>query len=400
LRLYRNLIDPTVKALQEIFEQGNLADRVVQPLLKSNRKWGSKDRRFIASNVYDVVRWYRLYYETLGETPKSTVGWWRLLGTKWIIEGHELPKWEEFAPLDPALILQKYEAAKAVRKVKHAIPDWMDDLGSAALGDDWEAFLTASNEPAEVVLRVNLLKTSLERLQTSLVEQGIETRTTDLKDALIVNKRAKVTHTKAFKSGWFELQDASSQLVASYLDVKPDTTVIDACAGAGGKSLHLATLMENKGKLIALDIYQNKLKELERRARRAGVSVIEAKLIRNEKMIERHKEKADYLLMDVPCSGLGTLRRNPNIKWHLTPKFIEQIKATQQSILQSYTSMVKPGGLAVYATCSVLPEENELQIEAFLESEAGQNFKLVKSQSVLPQLSGFDGFYMALLQKD
>jgi 16S rRNA (cytosine967-C5)-methyltransferase len=217
--------------------------------------------------------------------------------------------------------------------------------------------------------------------------------------ALKLKERANVFVTEAFKDGWFEVQDASSQLVADYLDVKSGMKVVDVCAGAGGKTLHLASLMENKGQLIAMDIYESKLKKLKIRARRNGVHNIEMKVIDSTKPIKKLHDKADRLLIDAPCSGLGVLRRNPDAKWKLQPEFIENIKKIQSEILEQYSKMVKPGGKMVYATCSVLPSENQKQVDKFLKSEAGEEFVFVKDKKILAYKSGFDGFYMALLER-
>ena len=176
--------------------------------------------------------------------------------------------------------------------------------------------------------------------------------------------------------------------------------VVDTCAGAGGKALHLASLMENKGQIIALDIYENKLHELKRRAKRDGAFNIETRAIESTKVIKKLYDKADRVLIDAPCSGLGVLKRNPDAKWKLQPEFIDKIKVTQQEILQQYSRIVKPGGQLVYATCSILPSENKKQVDIFLTSESGKEFTFVKDKKVSAHKSGFDGFYMALLQKN
>lgn len=175
--------------------------------------------------------------------------------------------------------------------------------------------------------------------------------------------------------------------------------VVDCCAGAGGKTLHLAALMQNKGQLIALDIFQNKLNELKRRAKRAGAFNIEPRLIDSTKVIKKLHDKADRVLIDAPCSGLGVLRRNPDAKWKLKPEFLAEIQKTQADILDRYSKILKPGGKMVYATCSILPSENQKQIAAFLRREAGQEFSLVKEKTILPSQSGYDGFYMAMLER-
>ncbi len=189
-------------------------------------------------------------------------------------------------------------------------------------------------------------------------------------------------------------------MVADFMNVEPGMRVVDACAGAGGKTLHIASLMENKGQIIALDIYGSKLNELKRRAKRNGAFNIETRAIETTKVIKKLYDKADRVLIDAPCSGLGVLRRNPDAKWKLQPEFIEDIKKTQQEILQQYSRMVKPGGHLVYATCSVLPSENQKQVEMFLSSEFGKEFTFVTDKKVLSHKSGFDGFYMASLKKN
>jgi 16S rRNA (cytosine967-C5)-methyltransferase len=157
--------------------------------------------------------------------------------------------------------------------------------------------------------------------------------------------------------------------------------------------------MENKGQIIAMDIYDNKLKELKRRAKRNGAHNIEPRHIDSTKVIKKLYDKADRVLIDAPCSGLGILRRNPDAKWKLQPEFLENIKKTQQEILQQYSRMVKPAGQMVYATCSILPSENKKQVETFLTSEMGKDFTFVKDKSILSHKTGYDGFYMALLEK-
>jgi 16S rRNA (cytosine967-C5)-methyltransferase len=217
--------------------------------------------------------------------------------------------------------------------------------------------------------------------------------------ALRLPERANVFVTEAFKKGLFEVQDANSQLVAALLDVRPGMRVVDTCAGAGGKSLHLAALMGNKGQIIALDVYGSKLKELKRRARRNGAHNIEPREIDSTKVFKKLYGSADRVLIDAPCTGLGVLRRNPDTKWKLRPEFLGKITKTQQEILGNYSKMVKPGGKMVYATCSILPQENSDQVQSFLGSGEGSDFSLETEKKIYASKSGFDGFYMALLGK-
>ena len=171
------------------------------------------------------------------------------------------------------------------------------------------------------------------------------------------------------------MQDLGSQKIGPFLKIEPGQRVIDACAGAGGKSLHLACLMKNKGKIIALDIYDRKLDELRTRAKRNGVDIIETRLIENTKVIKRLEKAADRVLLDVPCSGLGVLRRNPDKKWKVNGADIDRLTELQWQILTGYSDMTKPGGYLVYATCSLLPSENERQVQRFM-SERGTDWEL------------------------
>ncbi|NUO01804.1 MAG: RsmB/NOP family class I SAM-dependent RNA methyltransferase, partial [Saprospiraceae bacterium] len=190
----------------------------------------------------------------------------------------------------------------------------------------------------------------------------------------------------------------SSQLVAPFLEVQPGMRVVDACAGGGGKTLHLAARMQNKGSIIALDTEGWKLDALRKRATRAGASIIETRHIQNNKVIKRLHGSADRVLLDVPCSGLGVLRRNPDAKWKLDPAFLDRVRQTQAGILQQYSAICKTGGKLVYATCSILPSENEAQVARFLEANSNA-FRLIAQQRILPQDDGFDGFFMALMER-
>jgi 16S rRNA (cytosine967-C5)-methyltransferase len=379
-----------------IFIERKYADKVIEKVLKQNSKWGARDRRFIAETTYNIVRWYRWLTEVSESEPHD---FWKLLATYFYLRGLDLPPWEQFSGLNKSEINQRRKELEKVRKVRQSIPDWLDDLGSAELGKRWGKELEALNSSAEVVLRVNTLKTTLGELQENLKNEKVETGTIDsLPDALILKERQNIFKQQAFKNGLFEVQDAASQTVAPFMKVEPGMRVIDACAGAGGKTLHLAALMKNKGRLIAMDVEQWKLDELQKRARRAGVSNLENKVIDSTKAIKRLAGTADRLLLDVPCSGLGVLKRNPDAKWKLSPEFIEGVIRLQQSIVTDYSNMVKPGGMMVYATCSIFPSENEKQVEQFLEKK-GNDFSLEDMQHVWPS-EGFDGFFMARLKRN
>ncbi|WP_139958196.1 RsmB/NOP family class I SAM-dependent RNA methyltransferase [Flavicella sediminum] len=399
MRLHRNLVFTVIDSLNAIFNEGVYADKAVEAALKKDPRWGARDRKFVAETIYEIVRWKRLYNE-IAETKDhyTRENIWKVFTVWAVLRGIKLPDWKYFENAPERRIKGKYDQVQSIRKIKESIPDWMDELCSKELGKQWDKEITALNIQAPVVLRANTLRTTRLNLENALKAEEIETIVNpDYKDALILKERKNVFRTDVFKSGFFEVQDASSQLVAEFLDVKPGMRVIDTCAGAGGKTLHLAALMENKGQIIAMDIYAGKLKELKRRAKRAGAHNITPRVIESTKDIKKLKDSADRVLIDAPCSGLGVLKRNPDAKWKLQPEFIDNIKKIQAEILESYSRMVKIGGKLVYATCSILPSENQEQVAKFLAHN--QNFELVKEQKVSPAKSGFDGFYMALIER-
>lgn len=402
MRLHRNLVYSVIDSIRDIFNEGVYADKAVEKALKRDKRWGSRDRKFVAETIYDIVRWKRLYAEIAEvKEPFDRPNIWRLFSVWCVLKGIALPDWTQIEPTPTRRIKGRFDELSRIRKFRESIPDWMDDICVQELGEDlWDKELSALNKQAEVILRTNTLNTSKENLQKELAAENIITEfIPNHPDALRLPERANVFRTEAFKKGFFEVQDASSQLVAEYLDVEPGMKVVDTCAGAGGKTLHLASLMKNKGQIIAMDIYESKLRKLKVRAKRNKAHNIDMRVIDSTKPIKKLHRKADRVLIDAPCSGIGVLRRNPDSKWKLQPEFLDSIKKVQQDILQQYSKIVKPGGKMVYATCSVLPSENQNQVAAFLKSEAGKDFTLVKDKKVLAHKSGFDGFYMALVER-
>ncbi|MDT7830251.1 RsmB/NOP family class I SAM-dependent RNA methyltransferase [Pricia sp. S334] len=409
MKLHRNLVFAIIDALNLIFNEGQYADKVVQKVLKFDKRWGSRDRGFIAETTYEMVRYKRLYAEIAEvKAPFSRPDLFRMWAVWAVLKGIKLPDWKQIEPTPERRIKGRFDELSKIRKFREAFPDWIDELCVEVLGEQlWTAESAALNQQAEVILRINTLKTNKKNLQKVLLEEDILTEpisssgkaSRKYPSALRLPERANVFVTDAFKKGMFEVQDANSQLVAPFLDVQPGMRVVDTCAGAGGKSLHLAALMENKGQIVAMDVYGSKLKELKRRARRNGAHNIETREIDSTKVFKKLYGSADRVLIDAPCTGLGVIRRNPDTKWKLQPEFLEKITKTQQEILRSYSKIVKPGGKLVYATCSILPQENYAQVQSFLTSEEGQGFSLEKEKKIFASKSGFDGFYMALLTK-
>ncbi len=396
MKLFLNLCTAVVDSLDEIFIEKRYADKVIEKVLKQNPKWGARDRRFIAETTYDIVRWHRLLVHLLNCHEHD---FWKLLGAWCVWNKIDLPRWDEFEGIDKNQFFERWDKAKHITKLRESIPDWLDDLGKQELGRAWEMEIKVLNEQAKVVLRVNTLKISRSDLLRQLKEeQIIADAPKEFPDALILEERQNIFTRQQFKDGLFEVQDAGSQLIAPFLQPQPGMRVVDACAGGGGKTLHLAALMQNKGRIIAMDTEGFKLDELKKRARRAGASNnIETRVIDSSKVIKRLENSADRVLLDAPCSGLGVLRRNPDAKWKLSPEFIEKVKTTQQTILNDYSTMVKVEGLMVYATCSILSSENEKQVEQFLRTHEGK-FELQEQKSIMPS-EGFDGFFMARMKR-
>ncbi|HEX4923768.1 MAG TPA: class I SAM-dependent methyltransferase [Bdellovibrionales bacterium] len=400
MKLHRHLAQAVVQAVPQIFdpERGRYADKVIEYHLRNHKKWGARDRRFFAESVYDVVRWWRLLWAAVGREPNlNEASLWQVLGVWLVKKDIEFPDWPELKAVDAVKVRAFLSRSDLPRAIRESIPDWLDEVGAAELGARWPALLSALNTQASVVLRANSLKTTAADLRQRLQTEGVDAREVPgFESALVLPERKNVFKTESFKLGLFEVQDLASQAVAPFLAPKPGERVIDACAGAGGKTLHLAALMKNKGRILSMDVEARKLDELRTRAARDGVDIAETRVIESMKTVKRLENGADRLLLDVPCSGLGVLRRNPDSKWKTSPKQLESINSLQREILSAYPRMVKPGGVLVYSTCSLLPSENERQVEWFLSQNSG--WTLEDQKHFWPD-EGFDGFYMARLRR-
>ena len=396
--IHRNLLIGIHDALEETFFQDKkYADKVLERLLKAHKKWGSADRQVVSEIFYDIVRWKKRLEYYMGEGTKPS-NIYNLILAYLLWKKVKYKKFDEFDGIKTGGILSKLDKKTFPTKaIEHSVPDWLAGLFEKELGAKWEKEMSALNEQAPVILRANSLKVSAENLVEILKEEGVNSfLLRGYPDAAQLEEKKNVFLTSAFKEGFFEVQDASSQKIAELLDVKEGMRVVDACAGAGGKTLHIAALMKNKGQIIALDIYEWKLAELKRRAKRAGAFNIETRFIEDNKVIKRLHNTADRLLIDAPCSGLGVLKRNPDSKWKIDEDFINRIKTEQENILQNYSKILKKGGKMVYATCSILPSENGEQVRKFLAENT--EFALVKEENIMPS-DGYDGFYMALIER-
>jgi len=397
MKLHQNNILSIIQSLKKVFSEGAYADDTVRNLLQSNPKWGSRDRRFIASTIYTIVRWWKRYLFIANTTIEDAQCYEKVLSAYLF----EVYRNELTTPLpvifEQTLFDARVAESKQNRVIDASIEEWMDNLCLEELGKEkWEKELAFLNKEADVFIRVNTLKKNADQVAEELKKENIQAEPFgEYAETLKLQERKPLQRLASYLNGSYEIQDAGSQVIAHYLSPKPNSRVIDACAGAGGKSLHIAALMKNQGRITSMDIEAPKLKELERRAVRAGVNIIKTKLI-EEGTIASLKNTADYVLLDVPCSGIGVLRRNPDDKWKLSKGRIDTLVNIQQDILQRYAVMVKSGGVLVYATCSILPSENDNQIDKFLE--ANQQFSLEKKQTIYPSEGG-DGYFMARLIK-
>ena len=394
IKLHKTLLNGIATALSQIFNENRYSDKVLERLFKKNKQWGSRDRKFVAEAVYDIVRYYRL----LSHLAESKNNFWFITAVYLVLKEIELPDWPEFKHVNKQLIQNKFNEAKSNFALFQSYPDNINELCIKEVGNEiWEREAAAMNEIAEVVIRVNTLKTNSKKLQEELAKDDIESYAIQhVPNALGLKKRSNIFSNRNFKDGLFELQDSGSQEIGLYTGAEPKQTVIDACAGAGGKSLQLAALMQNKGRIISMDVTQWKLDELNKRAKRAGVHNLETRLIEGSKTISALKDKADVLLLDVPCSGLGVLKRNPDTKWKFSKETFDKTRALQQQILSDYAVMVKPGGTLVYSTCSILPSENKEQVNTFLQNN--NIFEFVDDRTIYPS-EGYDGFYMCKLKR-
>lgn len=392
-------IQAIAQILELTFLDGKKADKAIEYTFSTQKKYGKNDRAFIAESSYEIIRYWRLFHFILEREPKySKKDLWEVFGVYWLAKGNNLPDWSEFKDLYKKPLQRRMDEAKEFPEIIQSYGQELHNRAWSQLGENWLDMQASMNVPAQLILRVNTLKNSKEELIQLLAKENIQVSESEHAPlALICKQRSNVFQSNLFKEGRFEVQDAGSQMIAEFCEAKPGNFIIDACAGAGGKSLYLAAEMKNKGRILAMDIEVYKLAELKRRASRAGVHSISTETIEGNSTIHKYATKADIVLLDVPCSGSGVLKRNPDAKYKITDSFINELKQIQAKILNTYPVMLKPNGLLIYATCSILPEENEQQVENFLS--LNKNFELIEMRSISPSAYGYDGFFMAKLKK-
>ena len=432
-------IQSSIELLNDIFTAWETqkrfpADKMIDRYFKARRFIGSKDRAAIGELVYWCLRNLALIRYCSPAMDYMDQGKILVLGALILRREHDLDTLSalcdgsKFAPTPLSQkeknILGKNKPETAPRPTRLNYPEWLEPELEASLKDELEVALAALSEQAPTDLRVNTIKTSRAELLAALNDQGFACEaTTKSPNGIRLKKRMPIFTSPNFREGHFEVQDEGSQMVALITDVKPGMKVIDFCAGAGGKTLGIAAAMNNKGRIMAWDISAKRLTQIKERLRRAGVDNVQVHVIESETdgFIKRHKASADRVLVDAPCSGTGTWRRNPDLKWRFNALDLQEVVTLQESILQSASRLVAVGGRLIYATCSILDVENTRQVEKFLKNNG--NFKVVCADkiwnkvitgndaaddsqdspvcylSVAPHQDGVDGFFAAVLER-
>ncbi|MEX2117237.1 MAG: methyltransferase domain-containing protein [Bacteroidota bacterium] len=434
-----SLLGHTREILSRIQQSDKPADSLIDSFFRTRKYLGSHDRKFIAETTYGTLRHLRkcqtLMETALGTGAKDFSSTDRVLlcivtYLSRIDRSHE-PTDVILAPLlenDKArnslgdfLTLLKGVELNSVDAVQdlaneYSIPDWLARKFHEQYGPEESRRLCESlNAPAPLNLRVNTLKAGVDECTGRLRSEGIETTRTKLSEVgLVVSKRTNMFRIPAFKEGYFEVQDEGSQLLGVLVDPRPVWKVLDACAGAGGKTLHMAAIMKNRGEIVASDINEFRLNELRKRARRAGAFNIRVMTTEEVQNQDRFKQAFDVVFIDAPCSGLGTLRRNPGLKWTVTEEGVKELCAKQLHIMETHASFVKEQGVMYYATCSLLREENQAVIMSFLERHpefAGMDLTAAAGKAGLagqvtdgffflyPHKEGTDGFFCGAVQR-
>jgi 16S rRNA (cytosine967-C5)-methyltransferase len=380
-------IAATMELLDEITGRAERpADLVANAFFRARRFIGSGDRRAVADRVWSILRRYGQLAWWLDRTRHPERGGRAIVSADLILsEGMDLAGLMQICDGGTYRPGPLHETeVRALRQMEgHSLPhpdqpdwvrlnvqEWVAPHLIEAYGAAWGREIAAIENPPPVDLRVNRLKATLQEARAALAQEGIETEPMRFSpDGLRLKRRLSVVTGRAFQEGLVEIQDEGSQIVAALVDGQPGMQIADYCAGAGGKTLAIAAGMNNKGRVVAMDVYESRLDRSAQRLRRAGAHNVERRALDadNAKWLKRQKGAFDRVLVDAPCTGTGTWRRNPDGRWTLKPEDLTELVPKQAAILDAASRLVKPGGGLIYATCSVLPAENERQIEAFLE---------------------------------
>jgi 16S rRNA (cytosine967-C5)-methyltransferase len=415
----RALLDLAGELLRAVLKLDAPADGIVSDFFRRHRTLGHRERHALAETTYAVLR-ERLLVQHLAQSGAGALER-RLAALAW--QGPPEVLRAALGPQEQAWLaqVQAIDRAALPEKLRHNLPDWLAGALREQLGDDFWPLVRALDEPAPLDLRVNLLKAKREDVQRSLATAGIEATPTPYSPwGLRVPGKPALQKLELFTQGLVEVQDEGSQLLALLTEPKRGEMVVDFCAGAGGKTLALGAAMRNTGRLYAFDVSGHRLAALKPRLARSGLANVHPAQIAHERdeRIKRLAGKIDRVLVDAPCSGLGTLRRNPDLKWRQSPASVAELQVKQQAILASAARLVRPGGRLVYATCSLLAAENE-QVVATFDAAQGADFQPLPVLDALaaarvadpaplvagpflrlwPHRHGTDGFFAAVWQR-
>lgn len=425
-----SLAGHAIELLEILWEDPRPADHLIDKFFRSRRYLGSHDRRELAESVYGILRHQRLLQTLVSQVrPESARNpAWLFVAFKLHIEKLSLDLVANYISgpsphkLSPSLselaqiAAQNPETFKDNPGIHFSFPDWFVAIVQQQFGEaEGETLLASLNQPPPLTIRVNTLQTSRANCLLELQKLGFDGKETALSaEGLHLAKRMNLFNLDLFRAGWFEVQDEGSQIVSLLLDPKPTWRVADVCAGGGGKTLHLAALMKNRGEIFAFDVAPKRLEQLQKRSRRSGMHNIRVHVLQENEAPASLPGKMDAILIDAPCSGSGVLRRNPDAKWKITPGMVEEMSAKQQQILRHYAPLLKPGGRLVYATCSVLAQENEAVVQSFLEGNPSfqaadaaailQRYQLSHLAQggaihLLPHKHGCDGFFAMVMER-
>lgn len=416
MRLPPAIITHTEEVMREILRFTAPADGTLSRYFRDHPRLGSRERGAIAEGIYAVLR-NKLFYTDFSEAGNGpTMRRMTLLGLADAVGVDSLGGLSEEETEWVTRMLQ-IDRKLLSAKMRANLPQWLFDKLIAQHGEEMTLLLAdALNQPAPLDLRVNSIKATREEVAAALATAPILCEPTPYAPlGLRVIKKPALQNLPLFKNGSIEVQDEGSQLLAQIVGAKRGEMVVDFCAGAGGKTLALGALMRNTGRLYAFDVSEKRLAKLKPRLARSGLSNVHPVQIAHERdaKIKRLAGKIDRVLVDAPCSGLGTLRRNPDVKWRQSPGAIVEMNEKQTAILAGAARLVKPGGRLVYATCSLLDEENEAVVTQFLSTH--DDFVLVSMKDILaeqkialemqdylkllPHVHGTDGFFAGVLER-
>ena len=377
------LLDLTTELLRAVLRLDAPADGVVSAFFRQHRGLGPRERHALAETTYTVLR-QRLLFQHLAQSGSGPLER-RLAALAW--QGSDPSLRSALTPPEQAWLAQvsAVDRASLPDKLRHNLPDWLAGPLREQLGDDFWPLAASLGEPAPLDLRVNTVKSKRDDVRGALAAAGIPAEDTPFSLwGLRLQGKPAVNKLDLYTQGAIEVQDEGSQLLALLTDAKRGEMVVDFCAGAGGKTLALGASMRNTGRLYAFDTSGHRLEALKPRLARSGLSNVHPAQIAHERddRIKRLSGKIDRVLIDAPCSGLGTLRRNPDLKWRQSPKSVAELQVKQAAILAGAARLLKVGGRLVYATCSLLAAENEVIAEAF-SAERSADFELLPAQTVL-----------------